>query len=57
MFYTALETANNDKIRLYARIFVRSAILDNVKFRYHAKDFLSLLLELLPADLVVAREI
>jgi hypothetical protein len=56
-FYTALETANSDKIRLYARILVRSAILDNAKFRSHAKDFLSLLLELLPADLVVAREI
>jgi hypothetical protein len=39
-FYTALETANSDKIRLYARILVRSAILDNAKFRSHAKDFL-----------------
>ncbi|MDQ4014807.1 MAG: hypothetical protein M3136_03480 [Thermoproteota archaeon] len=56
-FYTALETANSDKIRLYARILVHSVLLDNAKFRYHAKDFLSLLLGLLPADLVVAREI
>jgi hypothetical protein len=57
MFITTLETINNDKIRLYARILVRSAILDNAKFRYYSKDFISLLLELSPPDLQVAREI
>jgi len=48
---------NNDKIRLYARILVRSALFDNARFRYYSKDFISLLLELSPADLEVAREI
>lgn len=56
-FRTALETAEDEKIRLYARILVRAAILDNASYRYHSKDFLSILLELSPADLTVAREI
>jgi hypothetical protein len=54
-FHTALETAENEKIRLYARILVRAAMLDNARFRHSAKDFLSILLELNPADLTLAR--
>ncbi len=54
--HAAFETANNDKMRLYARILVSSALLDKAKFRYYSKDFISLLLDLLPADLAVARE-
>jgi hypothetical protein len=55
--HAAFETANKDKMRLYARILISSAILDKAKFRYYSKDFISLLLDLLPADLAVAREI
>jgi DNA-binding MarR family transcriptional regulator len=55
MLIATLETINNNKIRLYARILIRSAILDNSKFRYYSKDFISLLLELSPPDLQVAR--
>lgn len=54
-FRSALDTTESEKIRLYARVLVRSAILDNAKFRHSAKDFLSILLELTPADLSLAK--
>jgi hypothetical protein len=55
--HAAFETGNKDKMRLYARILISSGLLDKAKFRYYSKDFISLLLDLLPADLAVAREI
>jgi hypothetical protein len=54
---STLETDNKNKIRLYARILLRPALLDNAKFRYYSKDFVSLLSELSPADLQLAREV
>ena len=44
------------KIKLYARILVRTPILDYAAFRPKAEDFLRILLELSPADVVLARE-
>jgi hypothetical protein len=54
---STLETDNNNKIRVYARILLCPALLDNAKFRYYPKDFVSLLSELSPADLELAREV
>jgi hypothetical protein len=51
------KTHDNSKIRLYARILTRLPLLDNAKFRHNAEDFLSILLELTPADLLLAREV
>ena len=54
-FRMALETAEDIKMQLYARILVRASILDNASFRHTAKDFLSIVIELSPADLVLAK--
>ena len=54
--YTA-KTRDKNKIRLYSRILVKVAILDNAIFRHTAEDFLLIILELSPADLFVAREV
>jgi hypothetical protein len=52
-----VKTGDNEKIRLYARILVRTPLLDNAVFRHRAEDFLLIILELSPADLFVAREV
>ena len=54
---STFETTNNHKIQLYARILLRPAILDNAEFKYYAKDFVSIISELSPPDLQLAREI
>ena len=51
-----LRTRDETKIRLYARILVRTPLLNNAAFRPAAEDFLLILLELSPADLLLARE-
>jgi hypothetical protein len=54
--YTA-RTRDKSKIRLYARILVRTPLLDNALFRPSVEDLLSILLELSTADLFLAREV
>jgi hypothetical protein len=54
--YTA-KTRDTHKIKLYAKILVKVALLDNAIFRQSAEDFLLIILELSPADLFVAREV
>ena len=48
-------TRDRTKIKLYARILVRAPILDNAVFRSSIEDFFSILLELSPTDLHLAR--
>jgi hypothetical protein len=57
IFEYTLRTRDKSKIKLYARILVRTPILGNAVFRHTVEDFLLMLVELSPADLVLAREV
>lgn len=54
--YTA-KTRDNAKIKLYSRILVRISMLNNAFFRYTAEDFLLILIDLSPTDLMIAKKI
>jgi hypothetical protein len=54
---SSAKTRHNEKIKLYGRILVRTALLENARYRRSVEDFLIILAELSPADLVVGREI
>jgi hypothetical protein len=51
------KTRHNDKIRLYCKILVGVVLIDNGNHRHSVEDFLSLLSELSPTDLLVGLQI
>lgn len=53
----SIRTRDQEKIRWYCRILIGSALLDNIKERHSAEDFLIFLSELKETDLLIGKEI
>ena len=57
VFEYTLRTGDQKKIKLYARILVRTPILNYAVFRPNVEDYLRILLELSSPDVMLAREV
>jgi hypothetical protein len=57
LFEYSIRTRHEEKIRWYCRILIGSALLENVKERGSAEDFLIFLSELTTTDILVGKEI